>query len=374
MNKISFIIVFCMIYSFSNIFSQSILFITDNIQAYQSLPMEYIIKGLYFRKHKIRVYSAIKPNFTKKNNRLPNNILSKILLNEFPSDLSQYTTIICSNICLAKKYIYLKENPVTQDIQFITIVKGDDFVVSEFNSSSSLKKVALLGDLFLAASQHARYLLDLCEFPQEKIELFPLPVDCAKSIFRINIISSKREIKILIVDEFPYDSGVEIACRALQMLNNVRFSCTVVCSEKRASQLRSLFPSRWINFVKVNSSAQFLSLLQEHQMLIMTPTTSVRGVRKGIPFSLLEAMAHGLLIVASRHGGIPEVIKNNENGYLVPERDHEMLAEAIQIALSERQTWPSKILRSREIILERHERLTVMKQLHTLLIMRSEMP
>jgi|GEM_PF-3857817 len=360
MNKISFI-VSCILCSFTNIFSQNILFITDNIQAYQSLPIEYIIKGLYFRKHKIHAYSTIKPSLTS------HNILGKILLNKFPSDLTQYKTIICSNMCLAKKYIYLKEKPETQHIQFITIVQGDDFTVREFHSSSITKKMAALGDLFLVASQHARYLLDLCEFPQEKIELFPLPVDCIKSIFRINIISKKREIKILIVDEFSFDSGVEIACRALQMLNNIKFSCTIVCSEKRAAQLRTMYPSLRINFVKVHSSAQFLSLLQEHQMLIITPTTSMRGIRKGIPFSLLEAMAHGLLIIASRHGGIPEVIKNNENGYLVPERDHEILAQTIQTALSERQSWPSKILRSREIILERYERIKVMRKLHALL-------
>ena len=43
--------------------------------------------------------------------------------------------------------------------------------------------------------------------------------------------------------------------------------------------------------------------------------------------SILEAMAHGLPIVAPDVGGISEIINNGEDGYLVEKRDPKAFAE-----------------------------------------------
>ena len=53
------------------------------------------------------------------------------------------------------------------------------------------------------------------------------------------------------------------------------------------------------------------------------------SVTEGLGTSLLDAMAAGKPIIASRTGGIPEVVANGETGLLVPPRDHEALAEAV---------------------------------------------
>lgn len=45
------------------------------------------------------------------------------------------------------------------------------------------------------------------------------------------------------------------------------------------------------------------------------------GNQEGIPNAMLEAMATGLPVIATLHGGIPEAVRSNVTGLLVPERD-----------------------------------------------------
>jgi glycosyltransferase involved in cell wall biosynthesis len=53
------------------------------------------------------------------------------------------------------------------------------------------------------------------------------------------------------------------------------------------------------------------------------------SVTEGLGTSLLDAMAAGKPIVATRAGGIPEVVADGETGILVAPRDHDAMAEAI---------------------------------------------
>ena len=53
------------------------------------------------------------------------------------------------------------------------------------------------------------------------------------------------------------------------------------------------------------------------------------GNQEGVPNSLLEAMATGLPVFATTHGGIPEAVQHGISGWLVPEGDHEALGRAL---------------------------------------------
>jgi glycosyltransferase involved in cell wall biosynthesis len=56
---------------------------------------------------------------------------------------------------------------------------------------------------------------------------------------------------------------------------------------------------------------------------------------EGLPMALLEAMAAGKAVVASRVGGIPEAVREGDNGLLVPPRDAPALATALARVLDD---------------------------------------
>ena len=50
---------------------------------------------------------------------------------------------------------------------------------------------------------------------------------------------------------------------------------------------------------------------------------------EGLPMTILEAMASKVALIVTPVGAVPEVIKHNVNGVIVPEGDHQGLAESI---------------------------------------------
>ena len=88
----------------------------------------------------------------------------------------------------------------------------------------------------------------------------------------------------------------------------------------------------------VGGSVHYPGFLNQKQLaaayrsahLFLHPSqTTTSGDQEGVPNSMLEAMASGLPVVATLHGGIPEAVHSGYDGLLVPERDTAALANAL---------------------------------------------
>jgi sugar transferase (PEP-CTERM/EpsH1 system associated) len=75
---------------------------------------------------------------------------------------------------------------------------------------------------------------------------------------------------------------------------------------------------------------RFLGEVREVPSLLARAALFVMpSLREGISLAILEAMARGLPVIATRVGGNPEVIADGETGLLVPPRDPQALARAL---------------------------------------------
>lgn len=70
-------------------------------------------------------------------------------------------------------------------------------------------------------------------------------------------------------------------------------------------------------------------LMSTARCLVQHSVTPASGDREGTPLAILEAMASGLPVVSTRHGGIVDVVSEGESGLLVEEGDVEGMAAAM---------------------------------------------
>ncbi|MGO9244643.1 MAG: glycosyltransferase [Verrucomicrobiia bacterium] len=68
------------------------------------------------------------------------------------------------------------------------------------------------------------------------------------------------------------------------------------------------------------------------------------SLSEGLPNVALEAMACGLPVVASRVGGVPEIVRDGVNGFLVPSSNPGALADALRRALATK--WDREAIRA----------------------------
>ncbi len=120
--------------------------------------------------------------------------------------------------------------------------------------------------------------------------------------------------RLFFAGEGPLRSGLETRVREMGLTRNVFFTGFLA-----QPQLRDLFKSA-------------------HIFVHPSETTADQN-REGVPNSMLEAMATGLPVVATRHGGIPEAVIHGTSGLLVAERDDTALAAALLTMAGDLSRW-----------------------------------
>ncbi len=93
--------------------------------------------------------------------------------------------------------------------------------------------------------------------------------------------------------------------------------------------IRSMGLENQVIFMGEVSEKKKLDELDAADIFIM-PSRQVRGTVEGLGISFLEAGARGLPLIGGRHGGVPEVIRDGANGFLVDPDDSAGIARVLE--------------------------------------------
>lgn len=83
------------------------------------------------------------------------------------------------------------------------------------------------------------------------------------------------------------------------------------------------------------------------------------SIFEGLPLSILEAMAAGLPVVSTNVGGVPDVVKDGENGILVPSGDKDAYTAALMKLTEEAELRTQYAAHSKELSRNYDEELTI---------------
>jgi glycosyltransferase involved in cell wall biosynthesis len=139
---------------------------------------------------------------------------------------------------------------------------------------------------------------------------------------------AKKEYDVLCVARLEEAKGVDVLLKAIAILKgkfNSPLNVAVVGDGNKRDVLLSLNRS-----LGLGDTVHFLGVRKDVSNLMDASKIFVLPSRwEGLPMVILEAMAHGLPVISTPVGGIPEVITNGENGILIPKENPYSLSEAI---------------------------------------------
>jgi colanic acid/amylovoran biosynthesis glycosyltransferase len=192
------------------------------------------------------------------------------------------------------------------------------------------------GRLFLPVSESlARRLRDLGA-PAERVVVHRTGIDPRRWPFRARVPDASGRMRVATVGRLVEKKGIEYVLRALRLLKDeaIYLECEVIGEGPLRPVLEraaaALGVADRVAFTGWQSQTSVRERLERAHVLVAASVTGRDADEEGIPNVLKEAMALGLPVVGTRHGGIPELVEDDVSGLLVPERDEHALAGALR--------------------------------------------
>lgn len=102
------------------------------------------------------------------------------------------------------------------------------------------------------------------------------------------------------------------------------------------------------------------------ELLVASDIFLFGTLHENLSNALLEAMACGLPVIVTNVGGNPEVVRNNENGYLIPANDPYSICDALLQLISNKEKRKQFGTASKSIIAEKFSKEILYKKLGTI--------
>jgi len=170
--------------------------------------------------------------------------------------------------------------------------------------------------------------------PLSRVHICPNGIEDSFTNLKPRLASSENPVKILFLSNLIESKGVTVlldACVILQK-KGINFECNFVGAE---GDINAILLDEKVKQHGMENKVKYLGRKfgQDKQAVLADADIFAFPTyysNECFPLVLLEAMSANIAVVSTFEGGIPDIIEDGVTGFLVPQRDAEIMAEKLE--------------------------------------------
>jgi colanic acid/amylovoran biosynthesis glycosyltransferase len=322
----------------------NILMVVATFPKIHDICMLNHMTGLIKRGHNLTIYAFNKGDCVNvQRDVIAYNLMSKTIFEKLPYSLDQYDIIIFQ---LGHKVFDVKKTHNFKG-KVVVCLRGYDITAFLQEKPHAYDKYFDKCDLFMPVCEAFKKLLEKEGCPSEKIIVHHSAIDLSKFTFQATKFPQKGNFNIISAGRFIEKKGFIYAIKAIARLikKYPMIQYTIIGDGTLKKKYKKLIKKLNVgNNIKLDSwhtHEEYINILRKSHLFLLPSITASNNDQEGIPNVLKEAMAMGLVAVGTNVSGNPELIEHEVSGFLVPERNSDAIAKAIEYIITNPQKWSS---------------------------------
>lgn len=238
-----------------------------------------------------------------------------------------YSSFVATNICtLVSWLLHVPLRFVAFHTSENKFLKGRERFEQRIRMIRKIAIFSLVSKVLPVSNAVAKEVESIYKVPKNKIAVFQ---NALKDYGLYRKVDSQKKFKLVCVAGLTYGKGHDVLIKAMEIVVEKYQDAKLFlvgdgeCRQSLRKLVEELGLNENIIFLGQLPHCQAISLVADSYVFVLATRFEAFG------FVITEAMSVGTPSIASNVGGIPELIRDGIDGYLVPVEDYQLFAEAI---------------------------------------------
>jgi colanic acid/amylovoran biosynthesis glycosyltransferase len=242
----------------------------------------------------------------------------------------------------------------------ITSFRGADATRIASRKPENFRTLFATGDRFLAVSFSIRDQLVQLGCPAEKINVLRSGIDLSRFSYR-EPRGLHSPLRLVTIGRLGPTKGHKYALEAVRSLvdSGLSIEYRIIGDgtlrgmlEEQTSRLEL---DSVVTFDGAVDSDRVIEILRDADILIAPSVVAPTGQTEGVPNVLKEAMASGVPAIGTNVGGVAELIDHGKNGFVVPQKDPNAIADCVRDIVMHPEKMPDILIQARQSVEEHYD-------------------